>query len=312
MNTPDNILQACSILHSGGLVAIPTETVYGLAADARNPDAIAKIFAAKGRPSTNPLIVHIADIESLGDWAVSVPAIVLDLAKRFWPGPLTLILKKRPDVLDIITGGQDTIGIRIPNHPLTLDLLKQFQGGLAAPSANRFGSISPTTADAVQEELGDAVDLILDGGQCWIGLESTILDLTGNHPTILRPGMINAAQIESVLQQSLGSASKLSPRVSGSCASHYAPRTQTQLVSEADWLAIINNPLKEVGGIGFAGFSDNPNVIVLPNNPAEYAHSIYDSLRRLDNSKLQKIYIQIPPQSPEWLAIQDRLQRAAF
>src|SRR4029078_13456997 len=195
---PQDINQAVAILRSGGLVAMPTETVYGLAADARNPEALRKIFLAKQRPSDHPLIVHIADMEQLPQWTSAVSALAQKLARAFWPGPMTLILPKADSVLDLITGKQTTIGIRIPNHPVAQALLKAFGSGVAAPSANRFGHISPTTAEAVREELGDAVDMVLDGGQCDIGVESTIIDVSRGDPVILRPGMISAADIEAV------------------------------------------------------------------------------------------------------------------
>lgn len=198
-----DIEKAATILHAGGLVAIPTETVYGLGADARNPEALRKIFTTKQRPIDHPLIVHIADMTQLSDWAVAISDSALLLAKAFWPGPLTLILKKAPGVLDLVTGNQETIGIRIPNHPVAIALLKTFGRGVAAPSANRFGRISPTTADAVREELGNAVDLILDGGPCAVGVESTIVDVTGEAPVVLRPGMITQQQIAAVLKRAV-------------------------------------------------------------------------------------------------------------
>jgi L-threonylcarbamoyladenylate synthase len=200
----DDIQQAVHLLKKGGLVAFPTETVYGLGADAKNPEALAKIFRVKGRPIDHPLIVHVAEMSQLVDWVIEVPPVARALAVAFWPGPLTLIFKKAPQVLDMISGGQETIGIRIPHHPITKRLLKEFGGGLAAPSANRFGRISPTTAEAVREELGTSIDLVLDGGQCEVGVESTIIDVSGETPAILRPGILSKTQIESVLQQSIG------------------------------------------------------------------------------------------------------------
>ena len=195
------LAEAVELLRAGELVAFPTETVYGLGADAGNPEALAKIFAAKGRPADHPLIVHVPDVAHLDQWAREIPDAAHLLAQAFWPGPLTLILKRQPTVPDLVTGGQDTVGLRIPHHPLALQLLKAFDGGIAAPSANRFGHISPTTAQHVREELGAAVALVLDGGPCSVGIESTIVDLSRGDPVILRPGMISAAQIDQALHQ---------------------------------------------------------------------------------------------------------------
>ena len=194
---------AAHLLRQGRLVAFPTETVYGLGADASNPDAVRRIFQAKGRPADHPLIVHIPSIDSLNDWALTVPDAAHQLAARFWPGPLAMILNKRPEVPLVVTGGQDTVGLRMPDHPVALRLLRAFGGGIAAPSANRFCRISPTQAAHVEEELGDAVDLILDGGACQVGVESTIVDLSGNRPKLLRPGHITRLEIEAVLQTEL-------------------------------------------------------------------------------------------------------------
>jgi len=193
------IEKAAALLRQGELVAFPTETVYGLGADASNPEAVAKIFAAKGRPADHPLIVHIPGVEHLDRWAREIPETAFASAKAFWPGPLTLILKRQPNVPDAVTGGQDTVGIRVPGHPLALELLKAFDGGVAAPSANRFGHVSPTTAQHVHDELGSAVAMVLDGGPCRVGIESTIVNLTGPQSRILRPGMISAADLGRVL-----------------------------------------------------------------------------------------------------------------
>jgi tRNA threonylcarbamoyl adenosine modification protein (Sua5/YciO/YrdC/YwlC family) len=195
----NEVVRAAALLRAGELVAFPTETVYGLGADASNPGAIARIFAAKGRPADHPLIVHLPDAGQLERWAVDIPEAAHGLAAAFWPGPLTLILRRHPSVSDAITGGQDTVGLRVPNHPLALQLLREFGGGVAAPSANRFGRISPTTAAHVRDELGAAVSMILDGGPCAVGIESTILDLSAGRARILRPGMLDAAAIAAVL-----------------------------------------------------------------------------------------------------------------
>lgn len=234
----ESIDRAVALLNAGHLIGLPTETVYGLAADADNPEAVAAIFTAKGRPADHPLIVHLGADDLLSAYATDIPDAAWALAEAFWPGPLTLILKKAPSVPDIVTGGQDTVGIRIPGHPVALTLLRALAesrrqagksgGGLAAPSANRFGRISPTSAQHVADELGDAVALILDGGDCRVGIESTIVDLSRGAPVILRPGAISAEQLSLVLGEPIGSKDSVAkdvPRVSGSLASHYAPQT---------------------------------------------------------------------------------------
>ncbi|MEQ1776535.1 MAG: L-threonylcarbamoyladenylate synthase, partial [Burkholderiales bacterium] len=225
-----NITRAVATLRAGGLVAFPTETVYGLGADASNPDAIKKVFAAKGRPHDHPLIVHVASSSQLTEWARDIPSAAHTLAKKFWPGPLTLILKRAPGVSDLVTGGQDTVAIRVPSHPVAQALLQAFGGGVVGPSANRFGRVSATTADHVRQEFGDAVDCILDGGACDVGIESTIIDLSGSKPALLRPGWITAAQIESALGLSLTAPDAQSPRAPGTLEKHYAPRTPVMLV----------------------------------------------------------------------------------
>lgn len=316
---PNNEIQkAVKILRQGGLIAMPTETVYGLAADAKNPDAITKIFSAKGRPIDHPLIVHIADIAQLSEWAVDVSEHARELARQFWPGPLTLILKKAPLVSDLVTGGQDTIGIRIPHHPVALSLLRAFGSGLAAPSANRFGSISPTTAEAVREELGDRVDLILEGGQCEVGVESTIVDVSADECRILRPGMISQAQIEEVLHQSLSDKKKNAPRVSGSMLSHYAPRTPLHIVLKSELSELLVN-YKFPMALLVRGKSEtmsltiplNIHYVVMPENPEEYAHDLYSTLRMLDKNNYHALMVEALPDDPSWDAVRDRLQRAA-
>jgi L-threonylcarbamoyladenylate synthase len=310
----NDIAKAVEILQQGGLVAIPTETVYGLAADARNPDALRKIFIAKQRPIDHPLIVHLADISELPKWARDVSDSALALAHVFWPGPLTLILKKAPDVNELVTGGQDTIGLRIPNHPVALDLLKNFGSGVAAPSANRFGRISPTTANAVREELGAAVDLVLEGGQCQVGVESTIVDVSGDSPVILRPGMINSVEIAAVLQKPIGSKANNAPRVSGSLESHYAPSTKTVLLraEQVDALLAkdVEKPLAIVSLRDIAVEIPGIFTTKMPQNAADYAHDLYYVLRELDKKQFKQIIIETIPEFSEWDAIRDRLQRA--
>ncbi|HEX9452146.1 MAG TPA: L-threonylcarbamoyladenylate synthase, partial [Burkholderiales bacterium] len=223
MVSDEEIEKAAAILRAGGLVAFPTETVYGLGADASNPTAVRKIFAAKGRPADHPVIVHVAGTSDLKHWAAEVPRSAWLLAEKFWPGPLTMVLKRAAHVSDLITGGQDTVGLRVPSHPVAQQLLKAFGGGIAAPSANRFGRLSPTTAQHVREELADAVNLVLDGGPSDVGIESTIVDLTRETPAVLRPGRISEQQIADALLVQLGGTAAGRPRVSGSLESHYAP-----------------------------------------------------------------------------------------
>lgn len=308
-----NLNEAVAILKAGGLVAIPTETVYGLAADASNPSALHKIFAAKDRPADHPLIVHLADTDKIQEWAVEIPQIAYRLFNAFWPGPLTVICKKAPHVNLTVTGGQDTIGIRVPDHPIARELLHAFGGGLAAPSANRFGRISPTTAEHVLQELGDKVDLILDGGRSEVGIESTIVDISSKTIRILRPGMISASAISRVLGQEVPIIDKAihAPRVSGSLASHYAPSTPAELVAmEALSQRLTELQSKKVVILSHLPATANTDttMITLPNNPLDYAYELYAALREADS--LNKDLILIVRVPDEWHAIADRLQRA--
>lgn len=321
---PEAIEKAVGLLRRGELVALPTETVYGLGADALNPEAVARIFAAKGRPADHPLIVHLPDAEHLTRWASRVPREAIALARAFWPGPLTLILPRDPMVPDAVTGGQDTVGLRVPGHPVALALLKAFDSGIAAPSANRFGRISPTTAQHVEEELGDRVAMILDGGACDVGIESTILDLSGNIPRILRPGAISAERIAAVIGRMPEQVTKVSaasggttPRVSGSLAAHYAPTTALVLVEHAELDAEIRRRAANAERIAvYARHADNAGVSVhiwlrAPDTAEAYAHDLYAALRALDASGADMILLETPPADPEWSAIHDRLGRAA-
>lgn len=320
---PALLARAVDLLKAGELVALPTETVYGLGADAANPAAVAKIFAAKGRPADHPLIVHLPGDAWLEQWAQDIPQAAWDLAEMFWPGPLTLILKKQPWVPDAVTGGQDTVGLRVPGHPVALELLKAFadahtKGGIAAPSANRFGRISPTTAAHVQEELGDKVPLILDGGPCQVGIESTIIDLSRDHPEILRPGHISPVLLGEVLGElPTQHQSQDAPRVSGSLESHYAPVTPVRLITPErllDFLTLQRHAGVRCGVLAY----DQPAQAGMPHlwrmvpaNPAGYAHDLYGALRDLDHQQLELIVVEAPPPGPEWNAVQDRLRRAA-
>ena len=325
----ESIDRAVALLNAGHLIGLPTETVYGLAADADNPEAVAAIFTAKGRPADHPLIVHLGADDLLSAYATDIPDAAWALAEAFWPGPLTLILKKAPSVPDIVTGGQDTVGIRIPGHPVALTLLRALAesrrqagksgGGLAAPSANRFGRISPTSAQHVADELGDAVALILDGGDCRVGIESTIVDLSRGAPVILRPGAISTEQLSLVLGEAIGTRASMTedvPRVSGSLASHYAPQTPMQIMASD----VIERALQGTDrcaaivrmGVDLeASLLQRPDVIVLADQPAAYAHAFYRVLRELDARGYARILVQALPEGADWLAVQDRLGRAA-
>jgi len=312
--TKNEIKHAVEIIKQGGLVAFPTETVYGLGADAGNLVAIQKIFKAKNRPKDHPLIVHLGKKAEMTDWAVEIPEIAWQLAHVFWPGPLTLILKKAPHVSPLLTGGQETIGLRVPNHPVALELLKLFSGGIAGPSANRFQKISPTTREAVEEELGKAVDWILDGGSCQVGLESTILDVSGEVPTILRPGMLSGNRIEDVLKISLGKKNTAAPKVSGTHALHYAPETRTILLNKETLMKRLLDEEKKTALLSLtisASLYSHIEVIPMPEHPDNYARVFYHILRSLDKRGFDQILIETVPQSPEWHAILDRLERAS-
>lgn len=307
--------KAVQILRQGGLVAFPTETVYGLGADARRDDAVNRIFAAKGRPATNPLIVHIHDIAAARSYAGHWPEKAQSLAEHFWPGPLTLIVQKTNAISSIVTAGGPTVGLRIPSHPLALQLLRQFDGPLAAPSANRSTHISPTTADHVRQELGDRVDLILDGGRCQVGIESTVLDLTTDPPAILRPGGLSKAQIESIIGPVLefNRTAPLNQPVAspGQQEIHYAPTTPTYRFEPGQRQTL---PQTNAAHIFLGQPSIRPHDkhhITLPEDPAQYARYLYALLRELDSRGLEAIYIQMPPDEPRWTAIRDRLRRAS-
>jgi len=322
-SNPSEIARAAAILRAGGLVAFPTETVYGLGADASNPDAVAKIFAAKGRPQDHPLIVHLAGAELLSQWASEIPPVAHKLAAAFWPGPLTLILKRAAGVPDCVTGGQDTVGLRIPGHPIALELLNAFAGeaggrhfsGLAAPSANRFGRISPTSAEHVRAELGDAVDAVLDGGECEVGIESTIVDLSRGRAVLLRPGQITPAQIAAIIGAEVAAPDAGAPRAPGVLESHYAPRTPLHLVLAAELparLAALRG--KKIAVLARAEAPSGLKDIywqAAPRAVAEYAHELYASLRRLDDLACDVMLVEAPPDVPGWQGVNDRLRRAA-
>jgi L-threonylcarbamoyladenylate synthase len=308
--TADSLAQAAQLLKEGGLVALPTETVYGLGADATNQSAVARIYKVKGRPADHPLIVHIHSMQSLVDWADEIPTYAISLARDFWPGPMTLVLKRSILAEDFVTGGQPTVGLRVPDHVVALELLSAFEKiggkGIAAPSANRFGHVSPTTAQAVQEELGeylDPKDQILDGGPSTVGVESTIIDCTSDAPRILRPGAITIEMIE----QSTGvtvSTAETDIRVSGSLENHYAPRATVFL-----------NRTPE-NGEGFIALADNQTPVgvirlAAPKNIEEFARVIYSALRDADAQGLKSVVVAEPAGDGLALAIRDRLMRAS-
>ncbi len=309
-----DIADAVATLRRGELVGMPTETVYGLAGDARNDSAVRRIFALKGRPADHPLIVHLAHTDQLSDWVDHVPATALALAEAFWPGPMTLILGKAAGISALVTGGQDSIGIRIPQHPLALRLLRAFGDGVAAPSANRFGHISPTTAQHVHDEFGAALPCVLDGGACAIGIESTIIDLTGPSVRILRPGQIGRSEIIRVVGAVDEGGRADSPRVSGALASHYAPRTPTESVPRAQlasrWKACQDEgETAVVLSIGAA--PANLPGLALPDQPEEFAHHLYAALRSLDAEGADRILVERTPDDRAWHAVADRLLRAS-
>ena len=312
-----DIERAVAVLKSGGLVAFPTETVYGLGADASDPAAVRKIFEAKGRPATHPVIVHLADAVQLANWAREIPEGARRLARKFWPGPLTIILKRAPKVSDLVTGGQDTVALRVPSHPVAQQLLARFGGGIAAPSANRHGRVSATTAEHVRREFGAAVDCVLDGGEARIGIESAIVDLSGGAPTLLRPGWITAAEIEAALGAALAAPAADAPRAPGTLAAHYAPRTPLVLV-EGDRAQELAASLARQGRrVAVLALSarrpplEGLEWVAAPRDAAGYAHALYASLRRLDEAGCDAIIAEQPPRVPEWAAINDRLARAA-
>ncbi len=313
------IAHAADLLRQGRLVAFPTETVYGLGADASNPEAVARIFKAKGRPTDHPLIVHIADIDSLADWASTVPDTALKLANRFWPGPLAMILNKKPEVPLAVTGGQQTVGLRMPDHPVALALLKSFGGGIAAPSANRFCRISPTQAAHVYEELGNSVDMILDGGACQVGVESTIIDLSGNRPKLLRPGQITSQEIADILNTDITLAHSSKPtkiRAPGMLEVHYAPSTPAMLCPPdqlRDRIRLLQISGKKCGLLSCQleiAETSQLCVLRLPQQADAYAQQFYAALRELDRLQLDLILVEKPLQTESWQAINDRLRKA--
>ena len=311
------VQQAVAVLRRGGLVAFPTETVYGLGADARNPEAVARIFSVKGRPADHPLIVHLADASRLTEWAQDIPRAAWKLAEAFWPGPLTLVLPRARGVLDAVTGTLDTVALRVPDHPHALALLAAFGGGVAAPSANRYGCVSPTSAEHVREELGDAVDLVLDGGPCSVGIESTIVDWSSTMVRILRPGAITERAIRRVLGAPVTSIAAGDVRAPGRKPSHYAPRARVVLASPAQAAQEVEKWQASGYRVGLLA-SRRPTA--LPGNAAwlgltgdirEQARQLYQRLRQGDDLGLQVLVAVMPPGVGLGHAVRDRLRRAA-
>ena len=308
--------EGVALLAAGEVVAFPTETVYGLGADASNPGAVAKIFALKGRPSDHPLIVHVATIAGLSEWGSEVPPMAFALAESFWPGPLTIIVKRARRVPDAVTGGQATVGLRCPSHPMAQDLLRAFarigSGAIAAPSANRFGHVSPTTADHVRDEFGPEL-FVLDGGACEVGLESTIVDLSRDSPVLLRPGAVTREDIARVMGVEPRDRDAEAPRAPGTLDAHYAPQTAMTLVSAAS----LDLELRSLTNVAVLALHEAPYSVRVTtwidagSDAARYGHDLYANLRKLDGSGAKRILVEAPPRTVEWEAVNDRLDRAA-
>jgi L-threonylcarbamoyladenylate synthase len=304
MVTREELLRAAELIRNGGLVAFPTETVYGLGANALDPEAVARIFAAKGRPSTSPLIVHVASVEMARGLVSEWPVTAEQLADRFWPGPLTLVLPKRPLVPDRVTAGLGTVGIRMPFHPVALELIRAAGVPIAAPSANRFTQLSPTSAEHVREGLGDAVDLILDGGSTDVGIESTVVSLAAHPPALLRPGMVSRPDLEAIIGELEIVTSAAGPHPApGLHHRHYSPRTHL----------VVTDTLPSGSGAWLWWRAALPAVrsIEMPSEATAYAHQLYAILHELDRYGLDYIAVEPVPDNDEWAGVRDRLQRAA-
>lgn len=316
------IARAAAVLRQGGLVAFPTETVYGLGAHALDADAVRRIFAAKGRPSYNPLIVHVADAEGARALAAEWPVLATKLAMRFWPGPLTLVVRKRADVPDEVTAGLDSVALRVPSHPVALALLRAAAIPVAAPSANRSSGLSPTSARHVERALGDRIDLILDGGATTVGIESTVVDLRGARAVLLRPGILGPRELEPIagpLALPNAGVDDATPRASpGMLERHYAPRARVLLFDSADAPGVsaeVQRRLARGERVGGLVFSDlgvaNRDLVRMPPRAADYARALYEVLHALDDAGCHLIVIERVPTTPEWSGIRDRLERAS-
>ncbi len=329
----DAVERAARILEEGGLVAIPTETVYGLAADADNADAVLATYKAKGRPADHPLIVHVADADAIDFWAEGVPEAARTLARLYWPGPLTIVLKKKPRCGLWVTGGQDTVALRCPSHPVAHALLERFSGptkkGLTAPSANTFGRISPSTAGHVAQDLGvkpeGKLDMILEGGPCEFGIESTMVNLSSGRPEVLRHGVITRAMLEETLGVPVPDAGKDAPRASGRLKSHYAPKTKLELAQPDAYVeTVLRWTAENAGPVALMAPAATlarirealaPERIALAIEASpdvlHYGAELYDHLHALDDARATRIFVEAPPATPEWAAVNDRLWRAA-
>jgi L-threonylcarbamoyladenylate synthase len=320
MAAEDAIKAAARLLEAGSLVAFPTETVYGLGADAENPQAVAAIYAAKGRPSNHPVIVHLAPEADISYWASDIPEHAKKLIAAFWPGPLTMILKRAAHIPEAVSGGQDSIGLRCPSHPVAQALLREFKGGrggVAAPSANKFGHVSPTTAQHVRDEFGTELPSILDGGQSEVGIESTIVDLSRGGLALLRPGGIGAERIAAVLGIEPTAPDAAAPRVSGALDSHYAPATPVVVVDVnklPDAVRQLHASGKRVVTIQREreGLGGALATRMMPVSPDGYAHDLYAALRAMDHAGGDVIVVEAPPLGQDWAGVNDRLRRAAF
>jgi len=302
------VRRAAQILRAGGLVAFPTETVYGLGADAASEKAVARLYAVKGRPADHPVIIHFASPDQAFTWARQIPQGARELGQRFWPGPLTLILKRSAFAKDFVTGGQDTVGLRVPSHPVAQELLKAFSGAIAAPSANRFGRVSPTTAAHVREDLGKDVELVLEGGPSDVGIESTIVDLSGGAAVLLRPGAVSREQLEAIIPLTNG---KSFVRHSGGLERHYAPRTPARLVPTHTLDKEIAALKDRVAVLAFSRPDERVDFwLRMPREPQPYAQRLYAALRELDSANCEQILVEAPPDTAEWAAVRDRLKRA--
>jgi len=291
-----DVLRAASILQHGGIVAVPTETVYGLGALARDQHAVARIFEAKNRPTDHPLIVHVASVDAAREWSSEWPAAAELLTSEFWPGPLTIIVRRAAFVSDQVTGGQDTVALRVPDHPMTLELLNLVGDGLAAPSANRFGHVSPTTAQHVVDDLGDRVDYVLDGGPCHVGLESTIVDCTVDPPRVLRPGGVTTERIHAIVDQ--GDQTTSTVRAPGMLASHYAPMCRLHLLEADHAVDSIDEPSRT-------------RLVDASGDPIGFARDMYSFMRRADEEGVEDLYVRMPAPVGIGVAIRDRLTKAA-
>lgn len=313
-HNPDHLQRAGELLRAGELVAVPTETVYGLAADASNPVAVSRIFAAKGRPADHPLITHIAALNQLPRWVREVPDWVEGLAAAFWPGPLTLLFDRHPEVSSVITGGLSTIGIRMPDHPVLLNLLRQFDLAVAAPSANLYQKLSPTSAEQVLAGLDGRIAAVLDGGPCGVGTESTILRVGAEYAEILRTGPISAADLQPFLQVPVLTPDSHETAVSGNKEVHYQPNARLLLCTREELKAGMRSMDERTGVLIYSsGLDVLPDVVVkrMPADHQGYRQALYASLYELDCAGVQRLLVEMPPQDPAWADIRDRLGRAA-